>query len=79
MIYVDNHIFFINEASSPAVTAPINAAAAAGIAVKSTSSRRSVLAIAPITAVVAAIGIELLNIIENPNTPQKLAINLKIR
>ena len=49
------------------------------MAVKSTSSRRSVLAIAPITAVVAAIGIELLNIIENPNTPQKLAINLKIR
>ena len=44
MIYVDNHyIFLINEASSPAVTAPINAAAAAGIAVKSTSSRRSVI------------------------------------
>ena len=37
---------FIKEARSPAVAAPIKAAAAAGIHVKSISSRRSVLAIA---------------------------------
>lgn len=71
--------FLINDASSPAVAAPINAAAAAGIPVKSTSSRRNVLAMQPIRAVIAAMGIELLNIIENPNTPQKLAISLNIR
>ena len=47
--------------------------------VKSTSSRRSVLAIQPIRAAIAAIGTELLNMIENPNTPQKLAISLNIR
>ena len=57
------------------MAAPINAAAAAGMPVKSTSSRRRVLAIQPIRAAIAAIGTELLNIIENPNTPQKLAIN----
>ena len=44
--------------------------------VKSISSKRSVFAIAPIQAAVAAIGIELLNIIEKPNTPQKLVIIL---
>ena len=44
--------------------------------VKSISSKRSVFATAPIQAAVAAIGIELLNIIEKPNTPQKLVIIL---
>ena len=44
--------------------------------VKSISSKRSVFATAPIRAAVAAIGIELLNIIEKPNTPQKLVIIL---
>ncbi len=76
MKYVDNRsIFFMMEARSPAVNAPIKAATAAGVAVKLTSSRRNVFAMAPIKAAVAAIGIELLNIIENPNTPQKLVIN----
>lgn len=70
---------FIKEARSPAVAAPIKAAAAAGIHVKSISSRRRVLAIQPIRAVIAAMETELLNIIENPNTPQKLAISLNIR
>lgn len=70
---------FIKEARSPAVAAPIKAAAAAGIHVKSISSRRRVLAIQPIIAVIAAMETELLNIIENPNTPQKLAISLNIR
>ena len=67
--------FLIKDASRPAVSAPIKAAATAGIPVKSTSSRRKVLATEPISAAVAAMGMELLNIIENPNTPQKLAIN----
>ena len=44
--------------------------------VKSISSKRSVFATAPIQAAVVAIGIELLNIIEKPNTPQKLVIIL---
>ena len=61
------------------MAAPINAAAAAGMPVKSTSSRRRVLAIQPIRAAIAAIETELLNIIENPNTPQKLATSLNIR
>lgn len=69
----------IAEARSPAAAAPINAATAAGIPVKSISSRRNVLAIDPINAAVAAIGMELLNIIEKPNTPQKLVISLRIR
>ena len=43
-------LFLIKEASNPAVRAPINAAAAGGICVKSTSSSRSVLAMAPINA-----------------------------
>ena len=47
-------LFLIKEASNPAVRAPINAAAAGGICVKSTSSSRSVLAMAPINAAVAA-------------------------
>ena len=46
--------------------------------VKSISSKRSVFATAPIQAAVVAIGIELLNIIEKPNTPQKLVIILNI-
>ena len=52
----------------------IEAAAAAGIPVKSTSSSRSVLAAAPMKAAVDAIETELLNIMEKPKTPQKLAI-----
>ena len=48
-------LFLMREASSPAVKAPINAAAAAGIPVKSTSSSRSVLAAAPMKAAVDAI------------------------
>ena len=47
-------LFLIKEASNPAVSAPIKAAAAGGILVKSTSSSRSVLAMAPIKAAVAA-------------------------
>ena len=39
--------------------------AVTGIPVKSTSSRRKVLATEPISAAVAAMGMELLNIIEN--------------
>ena len=45
------------EARSPAVNAPVKAATAAGAAVKLTSSRRNVFAMAPIKAAVAAIGI----------------------
>ena len=67
-------LFLMREASSPAVKAPINAAAAAGIPVKSTSSSRSVLASAQMKEAVYAIETELLNIMEKPKTPQKLAI-----
>ena len=45
----------------------------------STISSRRVFAMAPIPAAVAASRTGLLNIIENPNTPQKLAISLNIR
>ena len=69
----------IAEARSPAAAAPIKAATAVGIPVKSISSRRNVLAIDPISAAVAAIGMELLNMIEKPNTPQKLVISLRNR
>ena len=69
----------INEARSPAVRAPANAAAGAGIPVRSTSSSRSEFAMAPISAAVAAMGAGLLNMIENPNTPKKLIISLRIR
>lgn len=72
-------MLLMNEASSPAVRAPANAAAAAGMPARSTSSRRRVLAMAPMAAAVAAMCIELLNMMENPNTPQKLAINLNTR
>ena len=70
--------FLISDASSPAASAPVNAATAAGIPVKSTRDNRRVLATAPIIAAVEAMGIELLNIIENPRTPQKLAHRRKI-
>ncbi len=59
----------------PAVSAPIKAAAAGGIATKSTSSSRSVFAMAPIKAAAAAIEQGLLNIMEKPNTPPKLVIS----
>ena len=70
-------LFFKRDASTPAVNAPINAAAAGGNAARSTSSSLNVLAMAPITAADAAKGIGLLNIIEKPNTPPKLASNLR--
>ena len=69
----------INDARSPAVRAPANAAAGAGIPVRSTSSSRSEFAMAPIRAAVAAMEAGLLNMIENPNTPKKLIISLRIR
>ena len=69
----------INDARSPTVRAPANAAAGAGIPVRSTSSSRSEFAMAPISAAVAAMGAGLLNMIENPNTPKKLIISLRIR
>lgn len=40
--------------------------------VKSMSSSRNVLAAAPISAAVAAMGMALLNMIEKPKTPQML-------
>ena len=46
---------------------------------KSTSSSRSVLAMEPITAAEAAIFTGLLNMIENPNTPTKLAARRSTR
>ena len=67
-------MFFIREAKIPAVSAPINAATAGGIPARSTSSRRSVFATAPIRAAIVARRAGLLNMMENPNTPQKLAI-----
>ena len=48
--------FLISDASSPADKAPMNAAAAGGIPVKSISSSRNVLATAPINAAMAAAG-----------------------
>ena len=56
----------INDARSPAVRAPANAAAGAGIPVRSTSSSRSEFAMAPIRAAVAAMEAGLLNMIEKP-------------
>ena len=64
--------FLINDARIPAKSAPTKAAAAGGNEARSTSSSRRVLATAPISAAVAASFHGLLNIIENPNTPQKL-------
>ena len=66
-------LFFSRDTRSPAVSAPINAAAAGGILVRSTSSSLRVLATAPIPAAATARRTGLLNIMENPNTPQKLA------
>ena len=50
-----------------------DAAAAGGIFARSTSSSLRVLATAPISAAATARRTGLLNIMENPNTPQKLA------
>ena len=60
----------------PAVNAPTNAAAAGGNETRSTSSNLRVFASAPITAAEAASLTGLLNITENPKTPQKLAASL---
>ncbi len=54
------------EASSPATSAPQNAAAGAGMVWKSTNSSRRVLATAPINPEVMASRCELLNIMEKP-------------
>ena len=70
-------LFLIRDARIPAVNAPMNAAAAGGIADRSTSSSLSVFATAPIIAAVAASLTGLLNITEKPNTPQKLAMCLR--
>ena len=40
--------------------------------------KRQEFAMAPISAAVAAMGAGLLNMIENPNTPKKLIISLRI-
>ena len=61
------------EASSPAKQAPRNAAAAGGNEHRSINSRRSVLETAPISPAAAARRIGLLNIMENPKTPQNPA------
>lgn len=66
-------LLLIREASRPAAKAPMNAAAAGGHAVRSTSSSLNVFATAPIPAATAARRTGLLNITEKPNTPQKLA------
>lgn len=66
----------IMEASSPAVSAPIKASAAAGKD-KSTSVSRNVFAMAPMNPALAAIFFELLNIMENPKTPPKLVNSFK--
>ena len=60
--------------------APANAAAGAGIPVRSTSSSRSEFAMEPISdGCCQPSGAGLLNMIENPNTPKKLIISLRIR
>ena len=61
------------EARSPARNAPINAAAAGGILTRSINSKRKVLESAPIKPAAVARRLGLLNMIENPKTPQKLA------
>lgn len=65
------------EAARPEQNAPRNAAAAGAMAQRSTSSRRSVLEKAPISPAVAARRTGLLNIMEKPKTPQKLATRRK--
>ena len=68
--------FLIADAMSPAERAPINAAAPAGSSARSISSSRRVFAIMPIMPAVTAILRVLLNMRENPYTPQKLVISL---
>lgn len=68
--------FLSKEASNPEHNAPINAAALAGIDVKSISSRRKVFTNIPIIPAVNAILRGLLNISEKPYTPQKLVVSL---
>ena len=67
--------FFRRDAIMPATIEPRKAATAGGTAAISTSSRRNVLATAPISAAAAAIETGLLNMMEKPKTPQKPAIN----
>ena len=71
---INGYFYGKNNARIPAVSAPTKAAPAGGMAVISTISSRRVFAMAPIPAAVAASRTGLLNIIENPNTPQKLVI-----
>ena len=52
---------------------PINRGSSRRKVYQINKSRRSVFAIAPINAAVTASGTGLLNIMEKPNTPQKLA------
>ena len=59
-------LLLIREASRPAAKAPMNAAAAGGHAVRSTSSSLNVFATAPIPAATAARRTGLLNITEKP-------------
>ena len=66
-------ILFNADASTPAATAPANAATGAGTEVISSISSRSVLDTAPIIPAATASFHGLLNITENPNTPPKLA------
>ena len=61
------------EARIPAIKAPINAAAAGGREKRSMSSSLMVLETAPISPAAAASRTGLLNIMENPKTPQKPA------
>ena len=61
------------EARIPAIKAPIKAAAAGGNAERSINSKRIVFDTAPMIPAAVASRIGLLNIIENPNTPKKLA------
>lgn len=63
------------DARIPAINAPIKAAVAGGREQRSMSSKRVVLDIAPMIAAATASLMGLLNIIENPNTPQKLVSN----
>ena len=67
--------FFRRDAIMPATIEPRKAATVGGTAAISTSSRRNVLATAPISAAAAAIETGLLNMMEKPKTPQKPAIN----
>lgn len=70
-------LFFKRDASTPAVNAPINAAAAGGNAARSTSSSLNVLAMAPITAADAAKGIGLLTLLKNQILLRSLLVTLE--